>query len=119
MLFVIKILILIWGFVGVLLGAGISMAHLGGDSFANRTGIFILLVYGSVEVCALIAFLSSRVAAALLALCALSAVLLVVLSRSSGHAMSLPDSWLIDITTRPALCALLLYAVSRGEKAAV
>lgn len=117
LIFAVKILILFWGFFGVLLGAAHSVNSLD-DSFANRRGIFILLVYGSVEVCSLIAFLSSRISAALLAVSAISAVLLVVLSRSSGHPMSLPDSWIMDVATRPVLCALLLYAVSRAEKAA-
>jgi len=117
LIFAIKVLILLWGFVGVVV-AGIDTGFSGGDSLASRTGVFVLLVYGSVEVCALIAFLSSRVAAALLGVCALSALALALLSQSSGQPLSDPSSWLTAIAIRPALCALLLYAVSRGEKRA-
>lgn len=116
LLFAFKIVMIVWGFVSLLLGAGVSSFYLDNDSFMNRVGVFTLLTYFSVLLSSLIALLSSRIAAALSALAALSAVALVVLSRQFGNPLNVPSEWLSDIAIRPGFAALVFIALAGVEK---
>jgi hypothetical protein len=111
-----KIVMIVWGFVSLLLGAGVSSFYLDNDSFMSRVGVFIILTYCSVLLSSLIALLSSRVAAALSALAALSAVALIVLSRQFGNPLNVPSYWLSDIAIRPGVAALVFFALGRLEQ---
>jgi hypothetical protein len=116
LLFAFKIVMIVWGFVSFLLGAGMSSFYLDNDSLMSRVGAFIVLTYCSVLLSSLIALLSSRVAAALSALAALSAVALIVLSRQFGNPLNVPSYWLSDIAIRPGLAALVFSALAGVEK---
>jgi hypothetical protein len=116
LLFAFKIVMIVWGFASLLLGAGVSTFYLDNDSFMNRVGVFILLTYCSVLFSSLIALLSSRIAAALSALAALSAVALVVLSRQLGNPLNVPSEWLRDIAIRPGFATLVFIALAGVEK---
>jgi hypothetical protein len=114
--FAIKLAIIGWGFAGYLLAVGMGLVYLDTDSFANQTGVFILLVYGSVLFAGLISLFSSRVASALLCASTIAAFGLAFSARSVGHGVNTPESWLLDIAIWPGLVCVVLFVVSRVER---
>jgi hypothetical protein len=105
----VKVVIIIWGILSVLQGAGLSFIISGPDAY--KQSAFIELVYGTVFIAGLISvLLSSRIAAFVLCGATLAAIAII------GHGVSYDPSLILDITIRPVLVALVLFFISRYER---
>ena len=111
----VKVVIVIWGILSVLQGAGLSFIISGPDGY--KQSAFIELVYGTVFIAGLISvLLSSRLAAFALCGATLSAIAILLWTRIFGHGASYAAPLVLAIAIRPALVALVLFFISRYER---
>jgi hypothetical protein len=109
----VKVALVVWGIASLLQGAGLSFFINGADQY--RQTAFIELAYDSLFVGALISFLWTRIASVLLLGATLAALAILLWTRSFGHGASFAPPLLWAIAIRPALGALILFALSFYE----
>ena len=112
-----KIMVMLWGVVSLLQGAGLSFFVSGADQYRQTS--FINLVYVSVFVASLVSLLSSRIASLLLFLSTLGALAILFWTNSFGHGLESTGSLLLAIAIRPALASVLFFFLSRWERGRV
>jgi len=109
-----KIMVMLWGVVSLLQGAGLSFFVSGADQYRQTS--FINLVYVSVFVASLVSLLSSRIASLLLFLSTLGALAILFWTNSFGHGLGSTGSLLLAIAIRPALASVLFFFLFRWER---
>ena len=108
-----KLLVVIWGIVGLLQGAALSFFISGADRYSPIA--FVELVYDSVFVAGLISFFSSRIASYVLFGATLVAIAILSWTRTFGHGAATAPSLLLAIAIRPALGTLVFFFISLYE----
>ena len=108
-----KIVIMLWGVVSLLQGAGLSFFVSGADQYRQTS--FINIVYVSVFVASLLSLLSSRIASLLLFLSTVSALAILFWTNFFGHGQESAGSLLSAIALRPALASVLFFFLSLWE----
>jgi len=116
LIFAAKIVLLLWGFLFYLIGSGFSVG-LEPGTYISLIGAFIFLTFCSPLLGALIGLLSSRVAGALLLLCAVLAASIALFTRPDPQNLSVPVSWAIYLTLGPILTALAQFGIFVWERA--
>ncbi len=103
------ILLGLWGLVSAFQGAALSMFVSGPQQYTVT--FFIEIVYFGVLAGVLVSLISARLASLLLAVAAITALVILYRTDGFGHGMSTAKSFLWAIALRPVLAALLLLVL--------
>ncbi len=103
------ILLGLWGLVSAFQGAGLSMFVSGPHQ--DTVTFFIEIVYFGVLAGLLVSLLSARLASLLLAMAAITALVILYQTDGFGRGLSTAKSFLWAIALRPVLVALLLLVL--------